>query len=134
MNIQAKQHAMPSAAMTKEDGKTFFLIFASAFVVFLAIACVGQTLGMQCRKRQVGHRRREGGCVHLHVSSAIGGHVMWRIWKLFDPLRAMVAQGIFLFGLAAMIHLVLLSTPTFNWLDGPNANQTVKQNAAMPKK
>jgi len=34
---------------------------------------------------------------------------MWRIWKLFDPLRAMVVQGIFLFGLAAMIHLILLS-------------------------
>jgi light-harvesting complex 1 alpha chain len=59
---------------------------------------------------------------------------MWRIWKLYDPLRAMVVQGIFLFGLAAMIHLVLLSTPTFNWLDGPNASQTLKQNAAMPKK
>lgn len=61
---------------------------------------------------------------------------MWRIWKLYDPLRAMVAQAIFLFGLAAMIHLILLSTPTFNWLDGPNAKQTVllKQNAEMPKK
>jgi light-harvesting complex 1 alpha chain len=59
---------------------------------------------------------------------------MWRIWKLYDPLRAMVVQGIFLFGLAAMIHLILLSTPTFNWLDGPNAYQTLKQNAAMPKK
>ena len=59
---------------------------------------------------------------------------MWRIWKLYDPLRAMVVQGIFLFALAAMIHLILLSTPTFNWLDGPNAAQTLKQNAAMPKK
>ena len=35
---------------------------------------------------------------------------MWRIWRLYDPLRAMVLQGIFLFGLAAMIHLILLST------------------------
>ena len=43
---------------------------------------------------------------------------MWRIWKLYDPLRAMVVQGIFLFGLAAMIHLILLSTNKFNWLDG----------------
>jgi len=32
---------------------------------------------------------------------------MWRIWRLYDPLRAMVVQGIFLFGLAAMIHLIL---------------------------
>jgi light-harvesting complex 1 alpha chain len=43
---------------------------------------------------------------------------MWRIWRLFDPLRTMVAQGIFLFALAAMIHLILLSTNKFNWLDG----------------
>lgn len=43
---------------------------------------------------------------------------MWRVWRLFDPLRAMVVQGVFLFGLAAMIHLILLSTDRFNWLDG----------------
>jgi light-harvesting complex 1 alpha chain len=54
---------------------------------------------------------------------------MWRIWKLYDPLRAMVAQGVFLFALAAMIHLILLSTPTYNWLDGPNAAATKAQAA-----
>jgi light-harvesting complex 1 alpha chain len=60
---------------------------------------------------------------------------MWRIWKLFDPLRAMAAQGIFLFALAAMIHLILLSTPTYNWLDGPNAAATkAAAAAAAPKK
>ncbi len=57
---------------------------------------------------------------------------MWRIWKLFDPQRAMVAQGVFLFAVAVMIHLILLSTPTFNWLDGPNARAAKAQNAAMP--
>ena len=57
---------------------------------------------------------------------------MWRIWKLYDPQRAMVVQGVFLFGLAVMIHLILLSTPTFNWLDGPNARQTMQQNATVP--
>ncbi len=46
---------------------------------------------------------------------------MWRIWRLFDPLRTMVAQGVFLFALAVMIHLILLSTNKFNWLDGPRA-------------
>jgi light-harvesting complex 1 alpha chain len=30
----------------------------------------------------------------------------------------MVVQGVFLFGLAAMIHLILLSTVRFNWMDG----------------
>jgi light-harvesting complex 1 beta chain len=49
MSIQAKPHAAPMAAMTKEDAKAFFLIYASAFVVFLAIALVGQTLGMHWR-------------------------------------------------------------------------------------
>lgn len=52
---------------------------------------------------------------------------MWRIWRLFDPLRAMAVQGIFLFGLAVMIHLVLLSTNKFNWLDGPKAAPTAMQ-------
>jgi light-harvesting complex 1 alpha chain len=61
---------------------------------------------------------------------------MWRIWKLYDPLRAMVVQGIFLFGLAAMIHLILLSTSTYNWFDGPNARAVVdkaKVSAPAPK-
>ena len=57
---------------------------------------------------------------------------MWRIWRLYDPLRAMVVQGIFLFALAAMIHLVLLSTNKFNWLDGPKAQPAATQNAPMP--
>jgi light-harvesting complex 1 alpha chain len=43
---------------------------------------------------------------------------MWRIWRLVDPLRALVVQGIFLFGIAVMIHLILLSTNKYNWLDG----------------
>ena len=53
---------------------------------------------------------------------------MWRIWRLYDPLRAMVVQGVFLFSLAAMIHLVLLSTNKFNWLDGPKAGPATTQN------
>jgi light-harvesting complex 1 alpha chain len=57
---------------------------------------------------------------------------MWRIWRLYDPLRAMVIQGVFLFGLAAMIHLILLSTNKFNWLDGPKKAQAAAQNAPLP--
>ena len=52
---------------------------------------------------------------------------MWRIWRLYDPLRAMVVQGIFLFGLAAMIHLILLSTNKFNWLDGAKPAATAQK-------
>ena len=57
---------------------------------------------------------------------------MWRVWRLYDPLRAMVVQGIFLFCLAAMIHLILLSTDRFNWLDGPKAKPVAMQNSPMP--
>ena len=57
---------------------------------------------------------------------------MWRLWRLFDPVRTMVAQGVFLFALAAMIHLILLSTNKFNWLDGPKKTTVAAVNAPMP--
>ena len=43
---------------------------------------------------------------------------MWRLWLLFDPRRALIALFTFLFGLALLIHFILLSTDRFNWLDG----------------
>ncbi|MGF1660190.1 MAG: light-harvesting antenna LH1, alpha subunit [Rubrimonas sp.] len=42
----------------------------------------------------------------------------YKIWLVFDPRRVFVIQGIFLFGLAVMIHFVLLSTERFNWFEG----------------
>jgi light-harvesting complex 1 alpha chain len=57
---------------------------------------------------------------------------MWRIWRLYDPLRALAIQGVFLFSLAALIHLILLSTNKYNWLDGPQARPAAGQNAPMP--
>lgn len=56
---------------------------------------------------------------------------MWRIWRLFDPLRTMVAQAVFLFALAAMIHLILLSTNKFNWLDGPRVGPSAASAASQ---
>ena len=41
----------------------------------------------------------------------------YKIWLIFDPRRVFVAQGVCLFLLAAMIHLVLLSTPAYNRFD-----------------
>ena len=41
----------------------------------------------------------------------------YKIWMVFDPRRVFVAQGVFLFLLAAMIHLVLLSNPETNWFN-----------------
>jgi light-harvesting complex 1 beta chain len=50
MTIRAKQQGDAQvAAIGKEDGKSFLLIFAPAFALFLAIALVGQTLGWQWR-------------------------------------------------------------------------------------
>ncbi|MEM7239801.1 MAG: light-harvesting antenna LH1, alpha subunit [Pseudomonadota bacterium] len=42
----------------------------------------------------------------------------YKIWLVWDPRRVLVAQGVFLFSLAALIHLVLLSTERFNWFAG----------------
>ena len=41
----------------------------------------------------------------------------YKIWLIWDPRRVFVMQGVFLFLLAAMIHLVLLSTDHFNWFE-----------------
>ena len=41
----------------------------------------------------------------------------YKIWLIFDPRRVFVAQGVFLFLLAAMIHLVVLSTDHFHWFE-----------------
>jgi len=49
MTTQAKQHPMSHADLQKADRKSFLLLFVAAFVVFLAVALVGQTLGMQWR-------------------------------------------------------------------------------------
>lgn len=49
---------------------------------------------------------------------------MHRVWLYIDPRKAMVGQGVFLFALAAMIHLILLSTDRYNWLNNPGATKT----------
>ena len=49
MATQLQERAAPPAAMTKGDGNAFRVIFASAFVVLLAMALVAQTLGLHWR-------------------------------------------------------------------------------------
>ena len=50
---------------------------------------------------------------------------MWKIWySIFDPRRALIAKAIFLGALMFTIHLILLSTDRYNWLDGA---RTVKK-------
>ena len=56
---------------------------------------------------------------------------MWRIWLLFDPRRALIMLFTFLFGLAIVIHFILLSTDRFNWLDGPRKAKTARDHSAV---
>jgi len=56
---------------------------------------------------------------------------MWRLWLLFDPRRVLVALATFLFGLALLIHFILLSTDRFNWLEGPG-RPVISQNSPLP--
>ena len=57
---------------------------------------------------------------------------MWRVWKLFDPRRTLVALFTFLFVLALVIHFILLSTDRFNWLEGPQKTVAAGQMSPMP--
>jgi light-harvesting complex 1 alpha chain len=52
---------------------------------------------------------------------------MHKIWLIFDPRRVLIALFAFLFVLALLIHFILLSTPRFNWLQGPVAAAPVTQ-------
>ena len=57
---------------------------------------------------------------------------MWKIWLMFDPRRALVALFAFLFALALVIHLILLSTDRFNWLEGPRATRAKAAEVITP--
>ncbi len=57
---------------------------------------------------------------------------MWRVWLLFDPRRTLIALFTFLFGLALLIHFILLSTDRFNWLEGAHKSAAVSQMSPTP--
>jgi light-harvesting complex 1 alpha chain len=42
---------------------------------------------------------------------------MYKIWLIFDPRRALIGVFAFLIVLALLIHMLLLSTQRFNWLE-----------------
>jgi light-harvesting complex 1 alpha chain len=50
---------------------------------------------------------------------------MWRIWQIFGVRTVMIGLYAWLGFLAIMIHLVLLSTDRYNWLE--SANYTKKK-------
>ena len=56
---------------------------------------------------------------------------MYKVWLIFDPRRALVGLFAFLILLAIGIHMLLLSTSTFNWLETGAAASAVTE-AAPP--
>jgi light-harvesting complex 1 alpha chain len=60
---------------------------------------------------------------------------MHKVWLYVDPRKALVAQAVFLFSLAVMIHFILLSTDRYNWLNGPaGAAPAAADNGPLPAK
>jgi light-harvesting complex 1 alpha chain len=56
---------------------------------------------------------------------------LYKLWKLFDPRRTMVAIFGFLTVLGLLIHLILLSTANFNWLDTAYATPVISYPPAV---
>ena len=50
----------------------------------------------------------------------------YKIWLIFDPRRVFVAQGVFLFLLAVMIHLAVLSN--VKWIGNAAASRAAATN------
>ena len=46
---------------------------------------------------------------------------MYKIWRIFDPRRVLIANAAFLFTLALLIHFILLSSDKYNWIEGQSA-------------
>ncbi len=57
---------------------------------------------------------------------------MYKIWLIFDPRRALVAVFAFLIVLALLIHMLLLSTERFNWLEAMGAPGVATVSQAAP--
>jgi light-harvesting complex 1 alpha chain len=57
---------------------------------------------------------------------------MYKIWLIFDPRRILVANAVFLFTLAILIHFILLSTEKYNWIEGPVAAPAMSQMSEIP--
>ena len=56
---------------------------------------------------------------------------MWRLWLLYDPRRTLTVLFIFLFGLAVVIHFIVLGTDRYNWIEGARA-PTAPMAQSMP--
>ena len=60
---------------------------------------------------------------------------LWKIWLLVDPRRILIAVFAFLTVLGLAIHMILLSTTEFNWLeDGVPAAAVQHVTAVVPQR
>ncbi|MDX2258563.1 MAG: light-harvesting antenna LH1, alpha subunit [Hyphomicrobiaceae bacterium] len=59
---------------------------------------------------------------------------MYRIWQLFGVRTVMVGLYAWLGFLAIMIHLVLLSTDKYNWIEGASKSPKAAEMSPMPGK
>jgi light-harvesting complex 1 alpha chain len=59
---------------------------------------------------------------------------MWKIWLLFDPRRALIAILAFAFGLALLIHFIVLSSPRYSDHLGWGASTPAAAKAPVPAK
>ena len=59
---------------------------------------------------------------------------MYKIWRIFDPRRVLIANAVFLFTLALLIHFILLSSNKYNWIEGSSAQPSAAaaQMAPLP--
>ncbi len=58
---------------------------------------------------------------------------MHRIWQWFEPRRALMGLVSFMFGLALLIHFMLLASPDFNWINtGEGITAPASNMSAMP--
>ncbi|MBK1703808.1 light-harvesting antenna LH1, alpha subunit [Halochromatium glycolicum] len=59
---------------------------------------------------------------------------LYKIWLLIQPTTALTALGVFLIILGLAIHMILLSTDDFNWLeDGLPAVEGVQTAQVAPQ-
>ena len=56
---------------------------------------------------------------------------LWKIWLLLDPRRILISVFAFLTVLGLAIHMILLSTKEFNWLEDGVPAATVQQVTAV---
>ncbi len=59
---------------------------------------------------------------------------LYKIWLLIEPKTVLIALGVFLTVLGLGIHMILLSTNDFNWLeDGIPAVEGVRAAQVAPQ-